>query len=133
MPMLVWLYLIALLDDQTSATCAALVEALETVSHDCLMRLLWAHYSGQTLLEHACRTRFVWEQGDRILDNTAIPRAFGTAIDSHTWPLSSQERCPEYGFSLVLRVLSDGTLRIPLGLRLWRKGAPRHPSWLWNG
>jgi len=59
MPMLVWLYLIALLSDQSSATCVALAEALETVSYDRLTRLLRAHGSGPTLLQHACRTRFV--------------------------------------------------------------------------
>jgi hypothetical protein len=59
MPLLVWLYPIALLSDQTSATCVALAEALKTVPHDRLTRLLRAHGSGQPLLEHACRTRFV--------------------------------------------------------------------------
>ena len=133
MPILVWLYLIALLSDQTSATCVALAEALETVSHDRLTRLLRAHGSGPTLLEQACRTRFVWEPGDLILDDTVIPKPFATPMDRRAWVFSSQERRPVYGFSLVLRVGSYGTLRIPLRLRRWRKGAPRNTSWLWNG
>ena len=29
-----------------------------------------------------------------------------------------------YGFSLVLRVWTNGTLRIPLSMRLWRQGGP---------
>jgi putative transposase len=40
------------------------------------------------------------------------------------WVFSSQERRPVYGFSLVLLVWTDGTLRIPLGIRLWHKGGP---------
>ena len=42
MPTLVWLYLTALLYYRTSASCVALAEALETVSHEqCLIRVLW--------------------------------------------------------------------------------------------
>jgi hypothetical protein len=133
MPMLVWLYLIALLYDQTSATYVALSEALQTVSHDRLTRLLRAHGSGQPLLEHACRTRFVWETGDLILDDTVIPKPFATPMDRLAWVFSNRKRRQVYRFSLGLLVWPDGTLRIPLLLRLWRKGPPRHTSWLWNG
>jgi hypothetical protein len=123
-PTLIWLYLTALLYYRTSASCVALAEALETVSHDRLTRLLQADWSGQTLLELACRTLFVWERGYLILDDTVIPKPFATAIEGLAWVFSSQERKPIYGLSLVLLVWTNGTLRIPLGLRLWRKGGP---------
>jgi hypothetical protein len=124
MPKQVWLYLTALLYDRTSNSCVALAEALETVSHDCLTSMLQADWSGQRLLESACRMLFVWEQGCLILDDTVIPKPFATAMESLAWVYSSQERKPVYGFSLVLLVWTNGTLRIPLGLRLWRKGGP---------
>jgi len=124
MPTLVWLYLTALLYYRTAGTCVAMNEALQTVSHDPLTRLLQADWSGQTLLERACRMLFVWERGYLILDDTVIPKPFATAMESLAWVFSSQERRPVYGFSLVLLVWTDGTLRIPLSLRLWRKGGP---------
>jgi hypothetical protein len=40
MPELIWLYLTALLYYRTSATCVALAEVLQTVSHDRLTRML---------------------------------------------------------------------------------------------
>jgi hypothetical protein len=40
------------------------------------------------------------------------------------WVFSSQERRLVYGFSLVLLIWTDGTRRMPLGLRLWHKGGP---------
>jgi hypothetical protein len=40
MPALMWLYLTALLYDRTAGTCVAMSEALQTVSHDCLTRML---------------------------------------------------------------------------------------------
>ena len=59
MPTLIWLYLTALLYYRTSASCVALAEALQTVSHDRLTRMLQADWSGHTLLELAVRSLFV--------------------------------------------------------------------------
>lgn len=124
MPALLWHYLTALLYYRTSGSCLSLAEALETVSHDRLTRLLQGNWSGQTLLELTFRTLFVWERGYLILDDTVIPKPFATAMESLAWVFSSQERKPVYGFSLVLLIWTNGTLRIPLGIRLWRQGGP---------
>src|SRR5215216_171703 len=124
MPTLVWLYFTALLYDRGSASCVALADALETVSHDRLTRMLQGHWSGQTLLERAFHTLFVWERGYLILDDTVLPKPFATAIEGLAWVFSSQERKPVDGLSLVLLVWTNGVLRIPLGIRLWRKGGP---------
>jgi putative transposase len=124
MPALVWHYLTALLYYRTSATCVALAEALQTVSHDRLTSMLQADWSGQRLLESAWRTLFVWERGYLIIDDTVVPKPFATAMEGLAWVYSSRERKPVYGFSVVLLVWTDGVLRIPLGLRLWRRGGP---------
>jgi putative transposase len=124
MPTLVWHYLTALLYYRTSTSCVALAEALKTVSHDRLTRLLQADWSGQRLLELAVHTLFVRARGYLILDDTVIAKPFATAMESLAWVYSSQERRPVYGFSLVLLVWTNGTCRIPLGMRLWRKGGP---------
>jgi putative transposase len=124
MPTLVWLYLTALLYYRTSASCVALAESLETVSHDRLTRMLQADWSGQRLLESAVRTLFVWERGYLILDDTVIAKPFATAMDGLAWVFSSQERRPVLGFSLVLLVWTNGVVRIPLGMRLWQRGGP---------
>jgi hypothetical protein len=63
MPKPVWLYLTASLYYRTSATCVALAEALQTVSHDRLTRMLQANWSGQRRLERAWRTLFVLGTG----------------------------------------------------------------------
>jgi hypothetical protein len=124
MPTRVWHYLTALLYYRTSVSCVALAEALQTVSHDGLTRLLQANWSGQRLLELAVRTLFVWERGYLIIDDTVLPKPFATAIEGLAWVFSSQERKPVYGLSLVLLVWTNGTLRIPLSMRLWHKGGP---------
>jgi putative transposase len=124
MPKLIWLYLTALLYYRTSATCVALAEALQTVSHDRLTRMLRADWSGQTLLESAFRTLFVCERGYLIIDDTVVPKPFATAREDLAWVFSSQQGKPVYGFSVVLLIWTDGRVRIPLGIRLWHKGGP---------
>jgi putative transposase len=124
MPELIWRYLTALLYYRTSASCVALAEALQTVSHDRLTRLLRADWSGQILLERAFHTLFVWERGYLILDDTVIPKPFATAIEGLAWVYSSQDHKPVYGLSLVLLVWTNGTVRIPMGMRFWHKGGP---------
>jgi DDE superfamily endonuclease len=124
MPTLVWLYLTALLYDRTSASWVALAEALHTVSHDRLTRLLQAHWSGPTLLESAWRSLFVWARGYLILDATVVPKPVATALESLAWVYSSPARKPVYGVSLVLLIWTNGMLRLPLGVRLWRRGGP---------
>jgi hypothetical protein len=53
-----------------------------------------------------------------------IPKPFAAAIEGLAWVFSSVERKPVYGLSLVLLIWTNGRLRIPLGMRLWRKGGP---------
>jgi len=105
-------------------SCVALAEALETVSHDRLPRMLQADWPGQTLLALACRSLFVWERGDLIRDDTVLPKPYATALEGLAWGFSSQERKPVHGLSLVLLVCTKGTLRSPLSRRLWRRGGP---------
>ena len=113
MPKLVWLYLTALLYYRTSATCVAFAEALQTVSHDRLTRMLQRDWSGHTLLEVVCRTLFVWERGYLMIDDTVLPKPFATAMESLAWVSSSQEHKPVYGLSLVLLVWTNGILPHP--------------------
>jgi hypothetical protein len=122
MPTLVWLYLTALLYDRTSATCVALAEGLPTGSHDRLTRRLQANGSGPTLLDAALRPRVAWERGYRMIDATVMANPFATALEGLAWVFSSPERRPVSGLSLGLLVGTDGTLRVPLGVRLWRTG-----------
>jgi Transposase DDE domain len=86
--------------------------------------MLQGDRSGPTRLGLTCRTLFGWERGDLILDDTVIPKPVATALESLAWVFSSQEHKPVYGFSRVWLVWTNGTLRLPLGVRLWRQGGP---------
>ena len=59
-----------------------------------------------------------------MIDDTVSPKPCAATIESLAWMFSSPERTPVYGLSLVLLVWTNGTLRLPLGLRLGHKGGP---------
>ena len=129
MPERLWLSRTAWLSSRTASRGVAVAEALATVSPDRLTRRLQADGSGQRRLESAFRTLFIWEWGSLILDDPGIPKPFATPIESLAWGCSSHERQPVYGCSLVLLLWTNGTLHIPLGLRLWRTGGPSKHEW----
>jgi DDE superfamily endonuclease len=122
MPTLVWLSLPAWLYDRPSATCVAFAEAWHTVSHDRLTRLLQADWSGHTRLELAGRTLFVVARGYLIIDDTGMPKPFATAIAGLAWVYASQAPRAVDGLSRVWLLWTEGTVRLPLGMRLWHKG-----------
>jgi hypothetical protein len=124
MPQLLWLSLTASLYDRTSVSCVALAEALETVAHDRLTRRLQAHGSGPTRLALAVRTRFVRERGELSSADTVLPEPFAPVIEGLAWVFSSPERPPVDGLAVVVLVGTQGTRRIPLGMRLWHTGGP---------
>lgn len=70
-------------------------DALETVSHDRLTRLLQAAWSGHTRLELAVRTLCVCTRGYLILDDTVMPTPFATTMEGLAWAFSSQEHTPD--------------------------------------
>jgi hypothetical protein len=122
MPTLVWRYLTALLYYRTSSSCVALADALRTAAHDRLTRRWQAEWSGPIRLELAGRTVCVRARGDLIRDDTVIPKPFATAMARLAWGYSSQERTPISGFSVVLLVWMNGSVRVRLGVRFWHKG-----------
>jgi hypothetical protein len=109
MPTLVWLYLTALLYDRTSSSCVTLAEALETVSHDRLTRMLQADWSGQRLLESAFHTLCIWEGGYLILDDTVIPKPFATTADTFGAKLATTDTAGEVIFLEDKPVNKPGT------------------------
>ena len=124
MPTLGWRYLTALRYDRTSATGGALAEAWQTVSHDRLTRLLQADCSGPTRLALACRTRLVVERGALISADAVLPKPLASVIAGLAGVSSSQAPRSVSGLSLALLIWTEGTVRLPRGLRLWHQGGP---------
>lgn len=94
------------------------------MSHDRLPRVLQADGSGHQLLALTWRTLFVWRRGARIIDDPVLAKPFAPAIEPLAWVYSSQAQQPVSGVARGLLLWTNGTVRLPLGLRRWHTGGP---------
>jgi hypothetical protein len=94
MPKRVWLSRTAWLYDRPSATCVALAEAVQTVSHDRLTRLLQRDWAGHPRLDVVCRTLFVWHRGLLMIDATGLPQPLASAIEPLAWGIRVRSPSP---------------------------------------
>lgn len=121
----VFAYLTGLLSVAETATATALARMTRGTSHDGLTRLLnRERLDWQTLLSSiAMSIAGVLSAGYLILDDTVIDKMFARTIEGIAWVFSSKENRAILGLSVVVLCWSNGTITIPLGLRIWRKGS----------
>jgi putative transposase len=122
MPEPLWLYLRALLYFTNITTCSAMADALDSVSHDQLTRMLQGAWSGHILLNLALRALFTVVGGYLLVEDTVVEKPYARLLGEAAWVWSSKQRKVVFGVSIVLLVWTDGQVRIPLAFRLWHKG-----------
>ena len=101
-------------------------------SHDRLTRLLQAEWSGQTLLELALRTLFVWQRGYLIIDDTVIPKPFARVTIAYGIPervtsATAREALQGFRSSLLEQINvvdNSGLSHVPLYLTEWNRESP---------
>jgi hypothetical protein len=57
-----------------------------------------------------------------IVDDTVVEKPYARWLEEAGWVGSSKRNKVVYGVSVVLRVWTDGQIRILLGYRVWKKG-----------
>jgi len=114
-------FISALLYFQTTGSCLGLSKMVG-VSHDSFTRFLRGSWSGQKRLEMFTKPRGKLKNGYLIIDDTPSEKPYSKSLEGLSWVYSSKERKPIYGYCTVLLIWTDGKVRIPIGLRLWKKG-----------
>jgi Transposase DDE domain len=122
MPEPVWIYLMALLYFTKVSTWSTMADAFDSASHDGLTRRLHGDWSGHTLLEMALRVLFGVAGGYLILDDTVVEKPYARLWGEAAWGWSSKQQKVVFGVSMVLRVGTDGKVRLPVGYRIWHTG-----------
>lgn len=117
-------YLKGLLCVSERATATALARIIRGTAHDRFTRILRdKRLDWQTLLSSlALGITGKLNKGYLIIDDTIIDKAFARAIEGVAWVYSSKEQRSILGLAVVVLVWSNGTLTIPLGIRVWKKG-----------
>jgi len=120
---LMMLYMIALMYRDTKVSCVALAQCVVGVSHDGLTRLLQADGCWPTLLWRLCGQRAINQGGWLQLDDTVLEK-WGPMIFGVFWVYSSRLQKVVRGINVVVLIWTDGTRRVPIGIKIWRRGGP---------
>jgi hypothetical protein len=114
-------YLTALIYRNTRTSCCSLSALCVGVSHDRLQRMLYQKFAWSRRLWDYFAARMVREGGYLIIDDTAWVR-WAQKSEAVSWVWSSTHGRTVRGMQVVLLIWTDGLVKVPLGLRLWKKG-----------
>jgi putative transposase len=116
-------YLIGLLYRNTRTSCVSLALLCAHKSHDTLRRVLYQKIPWSRRLWESFAQALVRKSGYLIIDDTSWER-FTRVADAVSWVWSSSRGKPVWGMQVVLLLWTDGKWKVPLGVRVWRKGGP---------
>jgi hypothetical protein len=115
------LYIIALCYRTTKANAVELAECFDEVSHDAFTRLLVTTCCWHKRLWEEVTKRLPLRGGWLELDDTVLDK-FGEKIWGVAWVYCSRQQRVILGLNVVVLMWTDGRRRLPLGLKIWRKG-----------
>jgi putative transposase len=115
-------YLVGLIYRNTRTSCLSLSAVCAHVSHDRLQRMLYERFAWSRRLWDSFASRAVREGGYLVIDDTAWAR-WAARSEAVSWVWSSTHARVLRGHQVVLLIWTDGRVRVPLGLRLWKKGS----------
>lgn len=125
MPLKILTYVKGLLIVSETATCTAISRVVDH-SHDNLSRILRdTKLEWQTLLSSFIR-RILGKlrDGYLMIDDTVINKSFAKVIENLSWVFCSKEGRSVLGFNIVVLAWSNGTITIPLAIKIWKKDGP---------
>lgn len=117
------LYIIAVIYRATKANAVELAECFEHLHHDRFTRLLVQTCCWQKLLWQRFSQHLIKPGGWLEIDDTVLDK-FGEHIFGVAWVYSSRQQRVVQGINVVVMIWTDGQRRIPVGIKLWRKGGP---------
>lgn len=115
------LYIIALCYRATKANAVELAECFDEISHDAFTRMLVTTCCWQKRLWEEVTKRLPLRGGWLELDDTVLDK-FGEKIWGVAWVYCSRQQRVILGLNVVVLLWTDGRRRLPLGLKVWRRG-----------
>ena len=116
-------YRISLLYRKTRTSCVNLAKLSAQQSHDTLRRVLYRQVPWSRRLWEFFAQTLVRKGGYVIIDDTSWER-FTRVAEAVSWVGSSSVGKPVWGMQVVLLLWTEGKWKVPLGIRIWRKGGP---------
>lgn len=125
MPSKIFAYIKGLLVVSETATCTSIARVVEQ-SHDSLARIIQdTRLEWQTLLSSFIRKILgKLSDGYLMIDDTVINKSFAKVIENIAWVFCSKEGRSVLGLNIVVLAWSNGTVTIPLAIKIWKEGGP---------
>lgn len=117
------MYLMGLLYRNTRTSCVSLAFLCAQISHDTLRRVLYQKVPWSRRLWETFVQSLVLKGGYLVIDDTSWER-FTRVAGAVSWVWSSSVGKPVWGMQVVFLLWTQGKWKVPLGIRLWRKGGP---------
>jgi len=117
------MYLMGLLYRNTRTSCVSLALLCTQVSHDTLRRVLYQKVPWSRRLWDIFVQGLVSTGGSLVIDDTSGER-FTRVAEAVSWVWSRSVGKPVWGMPVVLLLWTKGKWKVPLGIRIWRKGGP---------
>lgn len=94
----------------------------DSISHDAIQRLVGTavDWTQKQIEQYGSLVRT--KRGWLIIDDTIIDKRYSKECPCLSWGWSSSEHRSKFGMTVVLLLWTDGITRVPLGVRLWKKG-----------
>lgn len=113
-------YLIGLIYRNTRTSCVCLASLVGT-AHDQLYRLLYSDFPYSRRMWEWFARYLVGSGGYLILDDT-VWRRFAKKAEAVSYVWDSSLGKSVFGMNVVLLIWTDGHRKVPIGLRVWKKG-----------
>src|SRR3990172_8517216 len=116
------IYVVALVNYSGKASAANLSRTLAKYSHDFFTDILKSDFEGEMLLRYSIQRIHPLTAGWLIIDDTWLPKVFSRLLKCVSKVYSGKYKMPMWGISVVMLCWTDDKWRIPLDMRIWRRG-----------
>lgn len=115
-------YLIGLIYRNTRTSCLAIASLCLFVSHDALERLLYMRFAWSRRLWDLFASSLIDDEGGYLVIDDTTWKRYAKRADAVSWVWDSTAGKIVSGMQVVLLIWTDGKRKIPLSIRIWRKG-----------
>lgn len=107
---------------------SAIAKALGFISHDFLTRKFHMEWDGQKMLLYLIQRVHPFSKGYLLIDDTWLSKSFSDKNEAVSKQYSGKHKVPLMGMTVVMLLWCYGQWRIPLAIRVWKKGGLTKPQ-----
>ena len=121
-------YIIALINNISLFNCSSLARMVPKVTHDQFTRFLRKELELQILIWQCIEHFPEINKGYLLIDDSWLPKCVSNIFELVKIVYSGKFKRKMPGITIVFVLWTDGNIRIPVGLRIWKRGGKTKPE-----